>query len=176
MRTSIFAFGCFALAACGGTDGGHVTQPGQSVYTRAVTKLVVSDEGGGFTAQPPTGAACDPQRAGYTLTVADHRLAWSYCAVTGDGSAAADYAPTSGARALSDAEWAALQPTLRGLVVDDGKTCGADKPTLTLVVTTAAGDLTYGDGFYGCAIKDKPLIESDALSAALQALGTLART
>jgi hypothetical protein len=172
MRKIFFGLGVF-VAACGGSEGGHVTQPGHSVYTTAVQRLVVENHGGGFIAPPPPDAACDPQPSKYTLDVGTHALAWQFCAakVSGTGTT---YEPASGSRALTDGEWTSLQPALQALVVDDGKTCGADKPTLTLTVTTASGDLEYGDGFYGCEIHDKPLIASDGLSGALQAFHDLA--
>jgi hypothetical protein len=161
------------LAACT-SSGGHVTDPGDSIYNSDVRKLVVENRGGGFLPPPPAGAACDPQPASYTLTIAGHRLDWQYCTVTGSGSTAT-YAPHTGSRALQDAEWSALEPKLAALIVSDSLTCGADKAQFALVVTTPAGDLEYGDDFYACQDRSRPYILSDALGNALGALGALAR-
>jgi hypothetical protein len=161
------------LAACT-SSGGHVTDPGDSIYNSDVRKLVVENRGGGFAPPPPAGAACDPQPASYTLTVAGHRLDWQYCEMTGGGSTAT-YTPRTGSRTLQDAEWSALEPRLAALIVSDRLTCGADKAELALVVTTPAGDLEYGDDFYACQDRSRPYILSDALGNALGALGALAR-
>jgi hypothetical protein len=160
--------------ACVGA-GDPVTAIGHSVYTSSVERLVLDDLGGGFALPPPPDAACDPQIASYDLTVADHQLTWSYCEVAGTGQDAT-YTPRSGARALTAGEWSALQSTLGALVVVDDSNCGADKGQLALTVTSAGGTVAYGDGFYGCMIHDRPLIDSDALSNAEYGLGQLART
>lgn len=170
---SLLLLTALPLAACT-SSAGHVTAPGESVYTSDVRKLVVENRGGGFAPAPPSGAACDPQPATYTLTVAGHQLDWQYCEMTGSGSTAT-YTPRTGSRTLQDAEWSALQPELAALVVSDRQTCGADKPTLALIVTTSAGDLEYGDDFYACQDRSRPYIVSTALDTALAALGALAR-
>jgi hypothetical protein len=173
MRTLLLLTATLPLAACT-SSGGHVTDPGESIYTGDVRKLVVENRGGGFVPPPPIGAACDPQPATYTLTVAGHQLDWQYCEVSGSGGAAT-YTPRTGSRALLDAEWSALQPELVALVVSDRLGCGADKPQYVLTVTTSAGDLEYGDDFYACVAPSRPYIVSDALGSALGALGALAR-
>jgi hypothetical protein len=161
------------LVAC--TSGrGPATTPGDPIYTPDVRKLVVEDRGGGFAPGPPPGAACNPQLATYTLTVAAHRLDWQYCEQTGSGPDAT-YAPRSGSRVLTAAEWDALQPTLAALIVSDAMSCGADKPRLAVTVTTGDGDLEYGDDFYACLDRTRPYVVSDALDRALGALGQLAR-
>jgi len=172
MRKIVFGSAFLLLVAC--SDPGHVTTAGQSIYTQSVQKLVLENRGGGFVPPVPPTAACDPQISKYTLVVAGRELAWQYCDFHGTGDSAT-YEPKSGSRTLTDSEWTGLQPTLSALVVDEGKTCGADKPTLALIVTTGAGDLEYGDGFYGCQTHDKPLITSDGLSGAEQAFYDLAR-
>lgn len=173
MRSLLLFTAALPLAACTSSSG-HVTEPGESIYTSDVRKLVLENRGGGFVPPPPPGGACDPQQASYTLTVATHQLDWQYCEVTGSGSTAT-YTPRTGSRKLADAEWSALQPQLAALVVSDRQTCGADKPEYALIATTSAGDLEYGDDFYACEDRLRPYIVSDALGSALSALGALAR-
>lgn len=173
MRSLLLLTASLPLAAC--TSGpGHVTDPGDSIYTSDVRKLVVENRGGGLLPPPPSSAACDPQLARYTLTVASHQLEWQYCEMTGSGSTAT-YTPHTGSRALQAAEWSALQPKLTALIVSDRVDCGADKPEFALTVTTSAGDLEYGDDFYACQDRSRPYIVSDALGGALAALRMLAR-
>jgi hypothetical protein len=121
-----------------GGGGDHVTAVGQSVYTGSVQERVLENLGGGFTEPPPPAAACNPKKSKYTLTIASHQLDWVYCLRSGTGTT---YEPKIGGRKLDDGEWTALQPALQKLIVDDGKSCGADKPMLVLTVTTANGDL-----------------------------------
>jgi hypothetical protein len=83
-------------------------------------------------------------------------------------------APTSGSRTLTSSEWTSLQPALRALVIVRNDGCGADKQELALSVTTASASQAYGDSFYGCQIHDRPVIDTDALGAAEQALAALA--
>jgi hypothetical protein len=173
MRSLLLLTATLPLAACT-SSGGHVTDPGESIYNSDVRKLVVENRGGGFLPPPPANAACDPQEATYTLTVAGHQLDWQYCEMAGSGGAAI-YTPRTGSRALQAAEWSALQPKLGALVVSDREGCGADKPRYALIVTTSAGELEYGDDFYACMDRSRPYVLSDALDGALGALGALAR-
>jgi hypothetical protein len=176
MRRQMLGFLPLLLVGCGGAAGGHVTEVGKTVYTSAVTQLVLEDHGGGYGPPPPADAECTPYSARYTVTVAGRQLAWDRCAFQGEG-ASPSYKPDTGTRTLGADEWTALEHELRKLVVDDGKSCGADKPVVDLVVSTSDGDLKYGDGFYGCdqASADKPLIVSNGLSAAETALAALAK-
>jgi hypothetical protein len=173
MRSLLLLTATLPLAACASSPG-HVTDPGESIYTSDVRKLVIENRGGGLLPPPPSSTACNPQRATYTLNVAGHQFNWQYCEVTGSGSTAT-YTPRTGSRALQAAEWSALQPKLDALIVSGRMDCGADKPEYALTVTTSAGDLEYGDDFYACQDRSRPYIVSDALGGALGALGALAR-
>ena len=174
MRSLLLLTAALPLAACTGPTG-HVTGPGESVYTSDVRKLVVENRGGGLLPPPPSSAACDPQPARYTLTVASHQFEWQYCEMTGSGSTAT-YTLRTGSRALQATEWSALEPKLKALVVSDRADCGADKPEFALTVTTSAGDLEYGDDFYACQDRSRPYVVSDALGGALAALRMLAHS
>ena len=167
MQLRTFAFGLLFVTAC--VDSGDpVTAVGKSVYSPSVETLVLDDKGGGFVIPGPPGP-CDPYVASYTVTVDTQHLAWSRCVITGNTTA-----PRSGARPLTTDEWASLQPTLRALVIVSNNDCGADKPVLELSVTTASSSQAYGDAFYGCHIHDRPVIDSNALDAAEDALAALA--
>lgn len=163
---------CIAtLAAC--TDSGvEPHPPGYRVYDATVRKLQLEKRGGGL-AGIPADAPCSWAVAAYTLTMAGHQLAWKYCdeVTTDDGTT---QTPTTGSRALEDAEWAALEPKLAALVVSGADSCGADKEEQALVVTTDLGAIEYGDDFYACRDRTKPYIVGDALDAALRELRTLA--
>ena len=166
----IFVTGAL-LAAC--TDPAEpVTQPGASVFTPAVETLVLVNQGGGFRPPPPPGP-CDPDAATYTITVATRDLAWDACVVVGSGDAATTAART-GHRALGVGEWTALRPQLDALVVvaNDGQ-CSEDTPILSLTVTTSIATQAYASSFDACRHHSDPIVDSDALTSALAAVGTL---
>jgi hypothetical protein len=171
MRSLLLLTSTLPLVACSGS--GHVTDSGDSIYTPDVRQLVLARLGGNLG--PPPGTACDPREDTYTLTVAGHQLDWQYCEVTASGSNAT-YTPHTGSRALQAAEWSALQPELAALIVSDHLTCNPnDLPGFNLIVTTSAGDREYRDDFHVCLDSSQPYIVGDALHAALEALGALAR-
>jgi hypothetical protein len=177
MRTQILAFTSLLVAGCtGAATTGHVTEEGKSVYTSAVTQLVLDDLGGGYAPPPPPGAQCTPYSGRYTLTVAGRTLTWDICQRQPEG-ANPSFVKETGTRTLGADEWSALQPTLQKLVVGNTKVCGADKPFVELTVSTGDGDLVYGDSFYGCEEinQHRPVIETSALGDAETALAALAK-
>lgn len=156
-----------SLAAC-------ATDPyGTSVYDARVRELQIERRGGGFGGDGPADAACHTNFATYTLTMADHRLAWKYCVASTTGDTTT-YTPKTGARALAATEWTALEPRLAALVTSGKATCGADKEEQALIVTRDGGAVEYGDDFYACRDRAKPYVAGDALDAAREALHALA--
>ena len=145
-----------ALVACVSTPGPE-TEVGESVYTASVQTIAYQNLGGGWWWPP---AACGSALATYTLTLADHQLAWEVCEGSGDP---ATYALRVGARALDDAEWQGLQPTLAALVVDGGHNCAYDSETRALRVTADDIEVEYGDGVLACAAQGRPVIVGRAL-------------
>ncbi|MCE9578409.1 MAG: hypothetical protein K8W52_35105 [Deltaproteobacteria bacterium] len=167
MQKPLFvAFAIGALAACVSQPGPE-TEVGESVYTASVQKLVYDNRHGGLVGPAPAGPPCDGWRAvheTYTLTLADHQLAWEVCEGSGDP---ATYAPRVGARALGDAEWQGLEPTLAALVVDGGNGCIYDAETRALRVTADDIEVEFVDrDSAACDGQDRPRI-------VLQAMGDL---
>lgn len=159
------------LLACGPTKG-PVTTVGASIFTSDVTTVVAEDHGGGFVPPPPAGSACVYRAAKYILTVATKNLDWTRCVSSG----MLPYTVAKGNRTLSDTDYKNLVPYLENLTVvaGDGQ-CGADKQTLDVTITTPTGQQTYGDSFYSCSIKDKPLIRSESLDRLFGQLYMLAQ-
>lgn len=75
-------------------------------------------------------------------------------------------------RKLTDAEYAAYVEQLRKVSVSLGSSCGADKPTYSLKVSTPSGEHEYLDSFYAC---NKQGVYVDGLDELLQAARALAR-
>ncbi|AKU94175.1 hypothetical protein AKJ09_00839 [Labilithrix luteola] len=54
-----------------------------------------------------------------------------------------------GEKTLTETEYASLTSAINALILSD-RGCGADKPTLTLKVTTPNATTSYLDDFYRC--------------------------
>lgn len=146
-----------------------ITEVGKSVWTPAVQVLIAENKGGGFRPAPPPGSTCPPDAARYTLTTATRHLDWKRCV----GSQMEPYKEISGQRTLTESEYGTLGTALSKLVVVTETICGADKPVYALTVRTAGGVQEYGDSFYACNIRDRPLIDTGALGQALSAFRAL---
>ncbi|HEX3695693.1 MAG TPA: hypothetical protein VH374_09915 [Polyangia bacterium] len=140
------------------------------VWPDNATKMVAEDMGGGFVGPAPTGSACPYLRQGtFTLTKADKVLAWHVCQAP-SAIATGPYQYVDGSRPLNDAQLASLVDALNAVTVSTQKTCGADKETLALTVTTPAGDKTYLDDFYACNGKGVYVSNIDPVFAAARTL------
>lgn len=157
-----------------GSDGAPPTSVGQAIWNSDVTTLILEQRGGGFVPPAPTGSTCQLGSGRYTLTPATRDLSWTRC--TGDYKSMKPYTQVTGQRTLSVPELKDLSGALEKLkVVANENLCGADKPTQEATVITARGAQVYGDSFYSCSIKDRPLLDSGALSQALSSIAALAQ-
>jgi hypothetical protein len=132
---------------------------------------LAQDQGGGFAPQPPPGSTCTVGAKKFTLTVASRGLSWTRC--VGNGTSA--YQPMSSSRGLTETELKDLGPVLENLrVVKPTGSCIADASMLTVSITTPLGAQDYVDDGFQCAVKDKPLLDRQALNQVLDRLNTLA--
>ncbi|MFO0620525.1 MAG: hypothetical protein U0745_03940 [Polyangia bacterium] len=169
MRNRMMMAGALALLGCGPSTG-PVTMVGASIFTSDVQVLVAEDYGGGFAPAPPPGSTCVMGAAKYSLTVATKTVDWTRCLVKGTDP----YKPVSGSKVLTDAEYKNLSLYLENLTVAaPGSACGADKSILEVTITTPSGKQVYGDSFYSCTIKDKPLLKTETISSLFQQLYNL---
>jgi hypothetical protein len=110
--------------------------------------MVAEDHGGGFAGPTPVGSPCAYPSVGiFTLTVADQRLTWRTCQRSPTSSL---YEFVDGARTLTGGEMSMVVTALDLVTISKATSCGADKQTLTLTVTTARKEITYLDDFYSC--------------------------
>jgi hypothetical protein len=166
MRNLLISGLTVALLGCGQSTG-PVTAVGQSIYTADVQTVIAENQGGGFVPPPPPGSPCQVGAAKYTLTVATKLVSWTRCTANGTGP----NVQVMDMRVLTEGQFKELTPYLENLtVVPNDNSCGADKPTLQVTISTPAGQQVYGDSFYACAIKDKPLVKSEALDSLLNEL------
>jgi hypothetical protein len=149
------------LAACSSQGSG--TAPGDSVLVSGAQQVVWSNNGGGFTPPIPLNASCHLE-ASYDFDLGAGSLSWSNCTVAnGDYSNPAAYSASTGSRVLTADERTQATAATRAVKVTTGNTCGADKPTYTLEVTTQSGSTLYGDDFYACQKMYEHYVNSSAL-------------
>jgi hypothetical protein len=164
MRTVFVVMLCAAAAA-------SCTSSDDSVWSSSVSRLVLRSSGGFLPPSQPT-ADCPMEVTEYTLVVADRTLGVRRCSPGPD--APHPLMLTTASRSLTASEFDALVPKLEALRVVSVDTCGADKPELTVSVTTPSGTTEYGDSFYSCPYNDtRPKIDTTALDGAIQAFGRL---
>lgn len=155
------------ICACGGDDDSQL-EPGESVWSASVRELVIASEGGGLLPTPPT-SECEAGSAEYSLSIARSTLDSWRC--ESDGTA--PLRKVARMQAITPQELQAIEPSLQRLKVVDSKVCGADKPALSLRITTSAGTLEYRDSFYGCLSDPRPAIDTTALDEVFGKLTTL---
>jgi hypothetical protein len=155
------------LGGCSG-DGDEGPGPGETVWTASVRTLVIASSGGGLVAPLP-GSRCSSGAAEHTLEIATLELDSVTCESNGG-----PLQQVQRSRTLTATEMAELEPALQRLEVVDEEICGADKPAITLTVTTASGTREYRDSFYSCLEDPRPTIASVALDEVLHRLNELA--
>jgi hypothetical protein len=140
------------------------------IWPADATKLVADDHGDGFSAPPPAGSTCQYQDR-FTLTVADRGFAWHVCEPTVAGMPQSPFHFVDGQRTLTEAELAGVVAALMNLTPAAHLSCGADKPTLTITVTSAsAGEREYVDSFYACLMHGNYVDHIDPVFTALRNL------
>jgi hypothetical protein len=154
------------------TDAGCAapsTAPGSSIGGSCVQVMIAEDHGGGLRPPPPPGSDCEPSSAKYTYTVATASIAWSKC--LGGTTASDPFKLKTGTSAVAASDAAALQAVLAAVKVATPSACGADKPLLTVTITTAGGTREYTDDFYACQGNGKVYVSDiDPLFAKLAEL------
>lgn len=163
MRT-VLVWMLVAAAGCSSGD--------DSVWSSSVSRLVIRSSGGFLPPSQPT-ADCPTEGVEYTLVVADRTLSARRCSPA--PGAPYPLLLSTASRTLTPAEFDGLVPKLEALRVVRVDTCGADKPAITVMVTTPSGTAEYADSFYSCPNDndDRPTIDTTALDAAIQACGHL---
>jgi hypothetical protein len=117
------------------------------VWPSDATKLVAEPHGGGSTPPPPAGSTCGMGAAKYTFNVATSTLSWERCKWV---DANTPMTTESGSRVVSAAHVRSINDAANGVTVADESICGADKPMLTISVSTATSTKKYTDAFYSC--------------------------
>ncbi len=144
---------CIGEWTCGASDESRnqchfaCGMPSSEIWPATATKLVAHNSGGGFTPPPPAGSNCAIGMSKYTLDVATNNLAWEECRFV-DWSTPLTL--ETGTKVLSAAEKATVDAAMKDVKISRENICGADKPFMTLEVTTPAGAKKYTDSFYSC--------------------------
>lgn len=158
--------GALALtsAALPGWTTGLARVPG--IWDASSTALVARSAGGGFVPQGPEGSTCTWGQSTYHYDRASRVARYEVCA---QARAGAPLAFATGQRTLSLAAAARVELAARAASVSANDFCGADKPMLTVDVSSAAGTRAYTDSFYSCMEGDHVFVDGlDAIVAALR--------
>jgi hypothetical protein len=160
---------CIGTATCGADNrcGFKCGAPVFDVWPANATKLVAQTGGGGFTPPPPAGSTCTVGAAKYVLDVASRELSWDFCNWTTDGTPMHN---VSGSRVLTAREVATITKAADAVKVTTNDICGADKPLLTISVTTPTSTRKYTDSFYACNGGNSTYVENiDGVFGAMRA-------
>ncbi len=138
---------CYQRSICGSTI--WCTGPSApSLIPDGVTKVTASSVGG-FAPVPPAGSPCAYGDDRYDYDNVSHLLAYERCVVAG-----AEGVPLKlekGQRVLNAKEQDKIFSALGVLSIPTQKTCGADKPLITVGITsTSQPAKTFVDSFYAC--------------------------
>jgi len=150
---------CLGGFTCGGAGStksanqcswqcGDILPPTNEIFPADAAKVVAHTAGGGFTPPPPPGSNCGLGAATYTLDVATSKVAYETCTfVDWDTPLTSE----KGEATLDAAQLAKVTAAMKALTIAKNEICGADKPFLTVSVTSPSqGTKKYDDSFYSC--------------------------
>ncbi len=119
-----------------------------AIWPSDAKTLVAQTRGGGFTPQPPAGSTCTFGATKYSLDVATKKVSWEVCEFI---DWTTPMKPKSGTTTLSTSKYATVVDAIGEVSISTDSICGADKPLLTLTVTSPSeGTKTFTDDFYSC--------------------------
>lgn len=151
------SFTCGASASSSNQCGWKCGIPASTLWPTNATKLVAESAGGGFTPPPPPGSTCRVGAAKYSLDLATKKLDWQTCDWRTDGL---PLTLKTGSTTVTAAEMAQINAAMNAVKIAEENICGADKPLMTISVTTPAGSKTYTDSFYSCWGGDRTFIDN----------------
>ena len=162
MATPIRLLVCGALVLFGAACGTHSDDDAadQSLWPADATQLALVNAGGGLPAPTPAGSDCADSGVGtFTVSVADRKLSWDYCAyqMAGGNKHLTD------ARTLTANEFQSVVSAVKAVAISTKTDCGADKPTEKLQITTPASTKEYLDDFYACSKQGVYITNIDAV-------------
>lgn len=85
----------------------------------------------------------------YTFDRSNGQLSWKICVTADPSSTLPTYTFTEGTTTLSAAQVAQVDTALAGIAISTPESCGADKPELSVTVTSTETK-TYIDDFDSC--------------------------
>lgn len=135
------------------------------IWPSNATKLVARMTGG-FMPPPPPGSNCNGTQE-YTFDATASELSWSRCDYRGPS---VPRTLVTGSRTITAAERRKLENELGKVELSSQTIRGADKPYMTLTVTTPQKTTKYMDDFYSCH-GSGPFVEN--IEAAFTALREL---
>ncbi len=176
MNVKAAGVGLYMIACLGACSSGSLAPangPGGSVLTPAVVTASYQSAGGGYGPLPPSGAACDPGKWTYVITMATHDVSWTGCSVNGPATDPSSYVAGTVDHPLDSTNWAAVRSALANVTISNSTQCGADKDQESLTVQTNSDAITYGDDFYACQKQYASYVVTAGLEHLCQVLSQL---
>lgn len=121
--------------------------PNDNAFWPASSTKLVAHSTSGFAPWPPPGSTCQLGQATYTYDVAAKKLAWDVCQYAEGGK---PFLNAKGSKVLTAAQIDGIVKSVKSLKVSTSDICGADKPGMTVTVTSANGEKAFLDDFYAC--------------------------
>ncbi|MET0390959.1 MAG: hypothetical protein ABW321_33620 [Polyangiales bacterium] len=119
---------------------------GDPVFTPCSRTVVLETAGDGFRPPPPEGSDCRGEET-FSFDLESGAFDWVTCSFSPDQP----WLRSTGARTLSEEESAQLAAVLEEVTLAPvGEGCGADKPTLSLEISTSDATQKYIDSFQSC--------------------------
>lgn len=150
-----------------GYQCGAVHPPASMIWPASATNVVAESPGGGFRPPSPPGSTCTVGHEKFSLDRASRVVTFETC------DFAAGTAPLhlkTGTKTITVAALAKVEQAMNGVKISTEDMCGADKPFLSITVTTPAGAKTYTDSFYKCQGGNRTYVDNiDAVFGALRA-------
>jgi hypothetical protein len=119
-----------------------------TIWPADADKLVAHTAGGGFTPPPPAGSTCAVGAANYELDVTTGQLSYEVCKLVDWNT---PLTTVTGQKTLTKTQLKKVHAAMNDVTLAQSEICGADKPLLTITVTSASqGTKTFKDSFYSC--------------------------
>lgn len=121
--------------------------PNDNAFWPASSTKLVAHSTPGFGPWPPPGSTCSVGASTYTYDVATKKLSWEVCQYNPDNK---PFTNATGSKVLTAAQIDKIVGSVKSLKISTADICGADKPGMTVTVTSANGEKSYLDDFYAC--------------------------
>lgn len=144
---------CSEARTCGYQCGGPAMN---AIWPDDAKRVVAESSGGGFVQGQPSGSTCAIGAQKFVLDLSSRKLSYSECELVNSQTS---LTMVSREKTLTAAQMAKVDAAMDQVTFSTRQNCGADKPLLTITVTSPSqGEKTFKDSFNACT-GDGPFID-----------------